>query len=145
MLEVVRPLGAIGENSRRLPADRRRLSDPGEQGRVRIGHLLLLLLLVMAGYLGIQWVSAEVDRLALADTVRLVVRDIATGPLRVEEGEERILAKARELRLPLSENQVTLVADAERVRARVRWQRRIGLGGYTVPLSFEVEESRSLR
>jgi hypothetical protein len=114
------------------------------KGRVRIGGLLLLLLLALAATLGIQALSAYADYLALADTVRLVVQDVSLGPQRVEEGEQRILAKARELQLPLSEREVVVHAEPGKVSARIRWQQSIGLWGYTIPLTFEINESRSL-
>jgi hypothetical protein len=121
------------------------LSSAGGRGRIRIGGLFLLLLLAAMIYLGSQAVSGYLDYLALRETVRLTVSEIAMAPHRVEEGNLRILAKARELRLSLPEERV-LIVDGEKVLARVRWQRPIGLQGwYTFPLTFEIEESRSLR
>jgi hypothetical protein len=73
-----------------------------------------------------------------------VLQDISVGPQRVEEGEQRILAKARELQLPVSEREVVVQAAPGKVSARVRWEQLIGLWGYTIPLTFEINESRSL-
>ncbi len=125
-------------------------SRPGStQGRARIGVLLLLLLLAVIAYGGIQAASAYVDYLALQDTVRLALHEIAMAPHRVDEGmekaEDRILAKARELHLPLLEDQVVLTTEEETIRARVRWEQPIGLWRFTFPLPFEIEESKSLR
>jgi hypothetical protein len=145
MVEIVPPFKTVGGDLGRFPANRAHLSSPGKKGRVRIGHLLLLLLLAAGAYLGVQAISAYVGYWSLTDTVRLTVREIAMARERVEEGETRILAKAQQLQLPLSERQVIVTVDAERVLARVRWQHPIGLLGYTIPLSFEIEESRSLR
>ncbi len=117
----------------------------GTRGRVRIGLLLFVLLAAVAGYLGIQAASAYVNYLSLSDTVRLVVRDVAMNPQRLEEGTERILKQARELQIPLSEEQVSVMVNGEKVLATARWQEPIGAYGFTFPLSFEIEEQRSLR
>jgi len=144
IVEVVRLLRTDGKEPGWPPADVRYLSIHPMKGRVKIGGLLLLLLLALAATLGIQALSAYADYLALADTVRLVVQDVSLAPQRVEEGKERILAKARELQLPLSEREVVLQAESGKISARVGWQQPIGLWGYTIPLTFEITESRSL-
>jgi hypothetical protein len=144
MVEVMRLLLTDGKNAGRPPADVTHLSNHPMKGRVRIGGLLLLLLLALTATLGVQALTAYADYLALADTVRLVIQDISFGPERVEEGQQRIMARARELQLPLSEREVVVEAVPGRLSARVRWQQSIGLWGYTIPLTFEINESRSL-
>ena len=110
------------------------------QGRTRV--LLFLLFVAALVYVGNQVAGAYVDYLALRDTVQLVVRDIALRPrLGVEEGTERILAKARELEMFISERQVDVTDDGETVVARVRWEQPIGVEQYTIPFPFEIEES----
>lgn len=149
MVEVVRPSGTTGDCLDRDPADLTYLSTPGTKGRVRVGVLVLLLLLGVAVYLGFQAAAAFVDYLALRDTVRFVVTDVAMAPQRVEQrmevGREKILTEARALEVPLADWQVELTADGEKVLARVRWQHPIDLWGYTIFLPFEIEEVRSLR
>jgi len=144
MVEVVRFLRIDGKEPGWPPADFTHPSSHPMKGRVRIGGLLLLLFLALAVTLGVQALTAYADYLALAETVRLVVQDISLGPQRVEEGAQRILAKARELQLPLSEREVVVQAESGKVSARVRWQQSIGLWGYTIPLTFEITESRLL-
>jgi len=144
MLEVIRFLkGDAKESGRPLPDST--LSTHPMKGRARTGSLLLLLLLAIAGGLGVQALSAYFEYLALADTVRLVVQDVTLAPQRATEGQERILAKVRELGLPIREDQVILTAEAGKVSARVRWQQPIGFWRFTIPLAFEVKEARSLR
>ncbi len=110
------------------------------QGRTRV--LLFLLVVAALAYVGNQVAGAYVDYLALRDTVQLVVRDIALrSRLGVEEGTERILAKARELEMSISERQVDVTDDGETVVARVRWEQPIGVEQYTIPFPFEIEES----
>lgn len=110
------------------------------QGRTRV--LLFLLFVTALAYVGNQVVGAYVNYLALRDTVQLVVRDIALRHrLGVNEGTERILAKARELELSISERQVDVTDDGETVVARVRWEEPVGVGDYTIPFPFEIEES----
>ena len=110
------------------------------QGRTRV--LLFLLFVAALVYVGNQVAGAYVNYLALRDTVQVVVRDIALRPsLGVEEGTERILAKARELELSISEQQVDVTDDGETVFARVRWEEPVGVGDYTIPFPFEIEES----
>jgi hypothetical protein len=130
------------EGGRRCPRDegghRWVLGIRGE-GRTRV--LLFLLILSALIYVGNQAVAAYVDYIALRDTVQFVVRDLSTRPrMQVDEGKERILAKARELQLPLSERQVFLSVDADFVLARVRWEKPIGVGQYTYDYPFEIEE-----
>jgi hypothetical protein len=142
--EVMRLLSTDGKTAGRLPVDVTPVSRQPVQGRIRIGGLLLLLLSALAATLGVQALTAYADYLALADTVRLVIQDISLGPQRVEEGEQRILAKARELHVPLSDREVVVQAAPGKLSARVKWQQSIGLWGYTIPLTFEINESRSL-
>jgi hypothetical protein len=140
----MRLLSTDGKTADRLPVDVTHLSRQPMQGRIRIGGLLVLLLLALAATLGVQALTAYADYLALADTVRLVIKDISLGPQRVEEGAERILARARELQVPLSDGEVVVQAVPGTLSARVKWQQSIGLWGYTIPLTFEINESRSL-
>ena len=135
MVEIVRRRAAVEEDQGR----------PGEKGRVTLSRLFLLLLLAAVIHMGIQVASAYVEYLSLREAVRAIVVEIATAPHRVEEGNVRILAKARELGLSLAEEQVALRVDGEKVLARVRWQQPIGLWAYTIPVTFEIEESKSLR
>ncbi len=149
MVEVVRRSATTGDWPDRDSTDLTYLSTPGTKGRVRVGVLLLLLLLGVAVYLGFQAAAAVVDYLALRDTVRFVVTDVAMAPQRVEQrmevGREKILTEAHALEVPLADWQVKLTADEEKVLARVRWQHPINLWGYTIFLPFEIEEVRSLR
>lgn len=145
MLKVVRPSRTFGYLATRGPFDLTHLSRRGEKGRVTIGGLLLVFLLALAVYLGFQAAAGFMDYLALRDTVRLVVRDVAMAPQRVEQGKEKILTEARVLDLPIAEWQVELTAEPEKVFAKVRWQHPIFLWGYTIFLPFEIQESRSLR
>ncbi len=117
----------------------------GMEGQARTRTLLILLLLAALAYGGNQLVAAYVNYLELRETVRLVVRDIALRPqLGADDGVERILAKARELQLPLSEGQVSVTDDGEIVLARVTWEEPVGVGEYTIPFPFEIEESYRL-
>ena len=144
IVEVVRFLKTLGKERGRPSDDCAYLSSHPMKGRVRTGSLFLFLLLAVGVILGVQALSAYANYLSLADTVRLVVQDVTLSPQRVAEGEERILAKARELELPVAEHQVVLTVEAEKISARVRWRQPIGLWGYTIPLTFEINESRSL-
>lgn len=117
----------------------------GMEGQGRTRTLLFLLLLAVLAYLGNQVVGAYVDYLGLRDTVQFVVRDIAIRPRRrVEEGVAQIMATARELQIPLSERQVFLTVDEESVVARVTWEQPIGVGEYTIPFPFEIEETHRI-
>ncbi|MFQ5846456.1 MAG: hypothetical protein ACE5IQ_02155 [Candidatus Methylomirabilales bacterium] len=144
MGEVVRPSGTVGEYGGWPPADLTHLATVGRKGRVRIGSLLLLFLLAVLVYAGIQAVSAYVNYWSLRNDVRLVVRDTAMAPRRLDEGMERIMARVRELELPVLEHEVVLKVVPGEVVARIRWQQPIGLWGYTFLLPFEIEESQAL-
>ena len=118
----------------------------GMEGQSRTRNLLILLLLAALAYVGNQLVAAYVDYLELRENVRLVVRDIALRPdlWEADSAVERILAKGRELQLPLSERQVSVTDDGETVVVRVRWEEPLGVGEYTIPFPFEIEESHRL-
>lgn len=114
----------------------------GVEGQGRTRALLILLFLAILVYLGNQVVAAYINYVALRDTVQFVVRDIALRPRRgVPEGIERILAMADELEMDLSERQVFLTIDEDIVIGRVRWEEPIGVGQYTIPFPFEIEET----
>ncbi|MFQ5989834.1 MAG: hypothetical protein ACE5K9_07965 [Candidatus Methylomirabilales bacterium] len=145
ILEAVRLRKTFGENRGGSPNTRVSRWRLGMEGQSRTRTLLFLLLLAALAYVGNQLVAAYVDYLELRETVRLVVRDIALRPQwGADEGLERILAKARELELPLSERQVDVTDDGETVVARVRWEEPVGVGDYTIPFPFEIEESYRL-
>jgi hypothetical protein len=141
----MRPRAAVEEDQEWPQADLIHFSSAGKRGGVRIGGLFLLLLLAAVILIGIQLVSAYVEYLSLREAVRAIVVEVAMTPHRAEEGNARILAKVRELELPLAKEQVVFRVDAEKVLVSVRWQKPLGLWNYTVPLTFEVEESKSLR
>lgn len=140
MLEAVRLRET--EDRGRPPNERAHPWRLGMEGQGRTRVLLFLLFLAALAYLGNQVAGAYVNYLALRDTVQVVVRDVALRPsLGVEEGTERILAKARELEMSLSERQVILTVSEEAVVGRVRWEQPIGVEQYTIPFPFEIEES----
>ncbi|MDZ4338897.1 MAG: hypothetical protein U1B94_01615 [candidate division NC10 bacterium] len=118
----------------------------GQAGRVRPGNAVFMLLFFAGGYLGVQALIAYVNYLALEDFVRLVARDVAMGPRRTEEAQERILAKAREWDIPVQENHVVVTVDSDKVQVTLRWHHPIGFGKYSVYfIPRTIEESRSLR
>ena len=140
MLEAMRLRGT--EDRGRPPDECAYPRGLGVEGQGRTRALLFLLFLAILVYLGHQVVAAYVNYVALRDTVQFVVRDIALRPRRgVAEGIERILAMADELQIDLSERQVFLTVDEDIVIARVRWEEPIGVGQYTIPLPFEIEET----
>ncbi len=139
MLGIVQPPRPIGESRGRLP------SGDGQRGKVRVGVLLFAVVLGGAVYVGIQAVPAYVGHWYLTDTVRRVLRDLAIAPDRTMEGKEKILAMAREFDVPVSERDVVFTVDVDKVHARVTWQWPVGILGYTIPLTFEIKESVSLR
>jgi hypothetical protein len=145
MVEVGRHSVTIGLDVRQPAGDVSGFGGGEERGRVRIGFLVFVLLLIVAGYLGLQVLFAYVNYLAFADSVRIVVNDVTMAPKQADEGAERILAKARELDLPVSEKQVALTVGPDMVQAKVRWKHPIGLWGYKTFLTFEIDESRRLR
>lgn len=118
----------------------------GKKGATRTRVLFLILLGILIVHIGSQLVSAYVDYMELLDTVQQVVRDIAF--LRrhgVEKGKERILAKAQELQLPLSDRQVIVELEEKTILVQVWWEEPIGVGDFTYPYPFEIEETRHVR
>lgn len=118
----------------------------GKKGATRTRVLFLIVLGILIVHTGSQLVSAYVDYMELLETVQQVVRDIAF--LRrhgVEEGKERILAKAQELQLPLSDRQVIVTLEEKTILVQVWWEEPIGVWDFTYPYPFEIEETRHLR
>ncbi len=118
----------------------------GKKGGTRTRVLFVIILGILIVHIGSQLVSAYVDYMEILDTVRQVVRDI--GFLRrhgVEEGKERILAKAQELQLPLSDRQVIVKLEEKTILVQVWWEEPIGVWDFTYPYPFEIEETRHLR
>jgi hypothetical protein len=144
MLEVVWRRNTLEEALEQVHANRAHVSRPGQKGKVRVGVLLFALVLGVAVYLGIQAVPAYVGRWYLKDSVRIVLRDLALAPEHVEQGKAKILARAREFDIPVSERDVILTVEVNRIYARVTWQWPIGVFGHTISLPLEIEESASL-
>ena len=114
----------------------------GMEGEGRTRTLLFLLFLAVLAYLGNQLVTAYVGYVDLRETVRFVVQDIALHHQRgTDKGKEKILAKARELQMPLAERQVSITMDEDIVVAHVTWDQPIGVGQYTIAYPFEIEET----
>lgn len=143
MLEAVRPYET--KDRGRPPEECAYPWRLGMEGEGRTRTLLFLLLLAALAYLGNQLVTAYVGYVGLRDTVQFVVQDIALRPNRgVDEGKEQILARARELRMPLSEQQVSVTLDGDIVVAHVIWEQPIGVGQYTIAFPFEIEETHRI-
>jgi len=144
MLEVVWRRKTLEEALEQVHADRAYVCHPGQKGKIRVGVLLFALVLGVAVYLGIQAVPAYVNLWYLKHSVRTVLGNLAVAPERVEQGKAKILAKARELEIPVSERDVILTVEVNSIHARVTWQWPIGVFGYTVFLPLKIEESVAL-
>lgn len=139
MLGVIRSPRDIGVTPKRLP------SDTGQTGGIRPGVILFALVLGVALHVGLQAAPGYVNQWYLRDTVRGALRDVAIAPERADEAKQEILARARELEIPVTARQVVMTVDIDKVHAYVTWQQQIGLFAVTIPLTFEIEESVSLR
>lgn len=144
VLEVVWRRKTREEAMEQVHANRAYVSHPGQKGKVRVGVLLFALVLGVAVYLGIQAVPAYVGRWYLKDSVRIVLRDLALAPEHVDQAKAKIVAKAREFDIPVSEGDVIVTVEVNSIRARVRWQWPIGVFGHMISLPLEIEESRPL-
>lgn len=136
---------AVREDVKRRPVEPVRLARLGKKGEGRIGSLLLLLLLALGAFWGVQWFLAVVNYWYLQDIVRLAVQDMALHPREVEKEEERILTKARDLQIPLQDNQVVVTVTPDRIQVSVKWRQPIGFWQITIPVPFSIEESWPLR
>lgn len=139
MLGLIRSLRTTGETPKRLPPD------TGQAGGIRPGVILIALVLGVAVHVGLQAAPGYVNQWYLRDAVRGALRDVAFAPERADEAKQKILAKARELEIPVTARQVVLTVDIDKVHAYITWQQQIGLFAITIPLAFEIEESVSLR
>ncbi|MFQ5656303.1 MAG: hypothetical protein ACE5G5_02040 [Candidatus Methylomirabilales bacterium] len=117
----------------------------GKTGALKISHLFLLLCLGVAGFLGAQAVSGYVTYLSMREGVRTVIRNVASVPHKADEANAKLVAKAQELGIPVREDEVFLKVYEARVQVRMVWQHTMGLGRFTFPLTFEVDESQALR
>lgn len=143
VVEVVRHSGMVATDHEK--PDLTHLTRPGKRGRVKISHLFLLLCLVVVGILGTQAVSGYVTYLSVRETVRTVIRNVAVSPQKADENNAHLVATVRDLGVPIREDEMFIAVYEAKVQVTIIWQHPIGLGRFTLPLTFEVDESQALR
>lgn len=143
VVEVVRHCETVVTDHEKR--DLTHLTRRGTRGGVKISRLFLLLCLVVVGILGAQAISAYVTYLSVRETVRAVIRNVAVAPHKADENNAKLVAKVQELEVPVPEDAMLITVYEAKVGVRIIWQQPIGLGRFTFPLTFDVDESQALR
>lgn len=116
---------------------------PGPPGESRLGLLVFLVLLGVGGYLTTVVVPPYWGYWGMREVVR-VAAVTATGPGGQEKAERDILAAARELDVPLTEEGVEIFGQDGRLTVRVAWVAPLQLPKFRRELRFAIERSAAV-
>ena len=116
-----------------------------DAGRGRWSAYLALLILVCAGYAAYKIVPVYVNNFQLEDYIREQTPFWLTNHATTDSVRSSILAQARELGLPINEDQVHVEANAARVVVTIDYTVPIDLKAFTLTLHFTPHsENRAL-
>ncbi|MEO8597456.1 MAG: hypothetical protein ABI759_29330 [Candidatus Solibacter sp.] len=95
----------------------------------------VLVLAALAGF-GILFAPTYIGNLKLQSYVAEITRNVESRNVADEALRQNVLAKARELDLPVKADNVHIIRSTGELRIDVRYFVRVSLPGYTVDLHF---------
>ena len=112
---------------------------PGSTGRGNLGCLSSLLILVALGYLGYKFVPHYVSHFEFKDALNEIAVYRAAG-IRASEKQtirDEVLAKAKELGIPLKREGIEVRQESEKVYITVKYTVPVELPNKIFKLDFE--------
>ena len=117
----------------------------GAPGKIRLGALLFILVVVAAVYFVIILIPPYWNYLSMQDPVR----DAAVTAVTTRDGEAaaraEILRKARDIGLHLEDENIEIVHEGQELVIRVSWVEPVDLPRYHYNIRFRVEQRLSTR
>lgn len=113
-------------------------------GRVRLGALLFILVVVAGIYLGVKFIPPYWTYLSMKDPVKEAAMAILSA---TDEKTARadLIRRAKQQGLTLEDDNVDIARDANMLVVRVTWVEPVELPRYRYDLRFLVEERVPLR
>jgi len=116
------------------------------RGSISSGCLLFLLLMIALGYVGLKVGAAYWSYFEAREKIREALVWAAAGqPKSEEEIVGRIIAKAREVEVELSSQDIRLKQGSDTLTANVTWVEDVEFPYYTLPLRFKVSVTKERR
>jgi hypothetical protein len=107
-------------------------------GKGFLGCLFSLLVLIGLGYLGYKFLPPYVNHFQLKDALNeIAVRQAAGGGRNTKAVQDAVLAKAKDLQIPLRREDIRVRTEEERVYITVRYVVPVELPGRVYDLKFE--------
>lgn len=119
-------------------------SAPGSPGRISVGAVLFLLVVGSGIYLAINFIPPYWNYYSMRERTQEAILT-ATGPGgKDQEALNMILGRARELDIPLREEDIKIVHTSDRMTIFYAWQIVVTVFGKPYPLQFRVEETKAV-
>jgi hypothetical protein len=113
-------------------------------GRLSLGLLLFLLLLVAGIYTGFKLAPPYWEYYSLKEAARQGLVSSAAPPYRDADVKEAVLQKAKYLGVPLTESDLAVFRDQAAVSIEFSWVREVPLPGRIVRFSFSIKDSEPI-
>ena len=119
---------------------------PRWRGGVSLGCLLFTLLVIALGYGGLQFGTAYLKYFEVREQIRDILNWAAAGELKSEEEiKKRVVAKALEVDVELSFQDVQVKRGASTLSIQAAWIHDVEFPYYTLPLRFKVNLTKERR
>jgi len=117
---------------------RRRGMDRSAPGKITLGALLFILVLIVGIYLAVKFVPPYWTYLSMQDPVKEAALTLAT---RADEAKVRadLLRQARDQGLAIDDNNIDIDRDGVMVVVRIAWVASVDLPGYRYTIPFRIE------
>lgn len=119
-------------------------SAPGGPGRVNVGFLLFLLLVASGIYLATNFIPPYWNYYSMRDRTREAILTTAGPGGKDQEALDMIVGRARELQIPLREEDIRIVRTSDRMTIFYAWEIVVTVFGKPYPLQFRVEETKTV-
>jgi len=135
-LVIFRVIELEGQQGGRLCDESRAVMRASDAGRGRAKLAFTLLVLGAIGYAAVQIVPVYVDNYELEDFIQQQTPFWLVQQIPVEVVRDKILAKAKDLGLPVTPQQVKIEANASKYTVNIDYTVPIDLKVYSLPLHF---------
>ena len=114
------------------------------RGKIGLGTLLLLALLVAGIYFGFKLVPPYWEYYSLKEAARQGLVAASAPPYHDADAKDSVIEKAKRLGVPLGEGDVVFARDTTSVNIEFSWEREVSLPGHIQRFSFAVKDSEPI-
>ncbi len=123
------------------PARARRVPARAQSGQGYFGLFVTLLVLAAGGFVALQAVPVYVHNFELQDYAHSLAENVAVDRVPPASVPSEVVARAQQLNLPVTADDVTMPAGEAAVKIRIRYTVPVDLKFYTWSLHFTISAS----